>query len=155
MRVDIQNKNLLEILTKAGYKQHYITDGSFVTETYIRERDKQSRFHFLFQKSDIALLKKDRGQIHIDLYKQGKHKTFTGKEVKKIIQREIGYIKSFEEQPPPPLQTPPKKVKEKSSFPKKGIFAPDWQQLTKRTVIVRKWYNPMRYLKGKFIYKNN
>jgi len=143
--MNIKDDNLEDLLVTAGYKQHFIRKGSFVEETYVRNRS-NSRFHLVFNKDDNGILCKKYGHIHIDVFKKHKHKVLKDKN---LLKKELEYIKSFKPKVIPP---PPKEKKEKSTIPRKGIFAPDWKELTKTKVIKRSWWNPMRYIKGKFIY---
>lgn len=142
----IKDLNLEELLIRAGYKQHFVISGSFIKESYIRDRN-TSRFHLFFNKNNDGLPCRTSGKLHLDVYIKGKHKSIKEKQ---IILEEMNYIRSFKERIPP---TPPKTIKEKSTIPRNGIIAPNMRELIKTKVIKRNWYNPMRYIKGKFIYK--
>jgi hypothetical protein len=137
--MNIKSKNLDYLLTEAGYKQHFSFMEGFVTETYIKQQG-SSRFHFIFDRNTQGLLDRTSGTIHIDVTIKGRHKIRNNR---KLIKKEIERIKLFE---------PVEEKKEKKTPEIKEEWLPGWQEITKRKVIKRAWYNPMRYFKGKFIY---
>jgi hypothetical protein len=143
--MNLKEKNLEELLVKAGYKQHFVIKGSYVEESYIRTRT-NSRFHLYFNRNNKGLLQKTSGKIHLDLFRKHKHISTTDRQT---ILDEMNYIRSFKEKQKPPEK---RKDKEKSTIPRKGIVAPNLKELIKTKVVKRNWYNPMRYIKGKFIY---
>ena len=142
----IKHNNLIELLLKAGYKEHFVLTGGIPEESYVRNRS-HSRFHLYFNRDNNGFIVRTSGRLHCDRFKDGKHKIHKDEN---LIKKEIEYIRSFIPKIPSPE---PKKEKEKSTTPRKGLYAKNYQQLVKRQVIKRSWYNPMRYIIGKFIYK--
>lgn len=116
---------IYDVLVKAGYNFHFTDEDGF-----IRDICKNKRFH-------IILTGDNTGDMHIDRTVNGKHKLldapdWMGSEKQRIRKFDSKLI----------LNTTTKVYEKK--------FADNLQGIQKTKVIKRSWFNPMRYIIGKF-----
>jgi len=125
---------LYNVLNNAGYSFHF-TD----CDGWIKDLGKGKRFHIIVE-DDYT------GEMHFDKTINGKHKLVWCPEV---LGREKDRIKKFD-----------LKIKQETQITQTGVkynnvkieYADNMRDLIKTKVIKRKWFNPLRYIKGKFKY---
>lgn len=125
MRIKTVDK-IYDVLVKSGYSFHFTDEDGF-----IKQIDKNKRFH-------IILTGDNTGDMHIDKTVNGKHKLLFAPE---MMGSEKTRIKKFDSKL---ILSPSKKDYIK--------YASNLSSLQKRIVIKRCWFNPLRYIIGKFKY---
>ena len=139
MKIKTRDK-LYNVLTNAGYSYHF-TD----CDGFILPLKNKTRFHIILE-DDFT------GEMHIDKTVNGKHKLVYCPSVMYV---EKDRIKKYDLKIK--FET---KEKQEFQITKTGIkylnakieYADNIKELIKTKVIKRAWYNPMRYIKGKFKY---
>jgi len=133
MKIKTRDK-LYNVLSNAGYSFHF-TD----CDGWIKKINKRQRFHIIVS-DDFT------GELHIDKTVNGKHKLcycpeVMGMEKSRIKKFDLKMIQEVEKTP-----TGTKYLNVKIEY------AQNIKELIKTKVIKRSWYNPLRYIKGKFKY---
>jgi len=122
---------LYNVLNNAGYSFHF-TD----CDGWIKDLGKGRRFHIVVE-DDYT------GEMHFDKTINGKHKLVWCPE---LIGQEKNRIKKFD------LKIKQEKEEGTKIINTKVEYADNIKDLIKTKVIKRKWFNPLRYVKGKFKY---
>jgi len=122
---------LYNVLNNAGYSFHF-TD----CDGWIKDLGKGRRFHIVVE-DDYT------GEMHFDKTVNGKHKLVWCPE---LMGQEKNRIKKFD------LKIKQEKEEGTKIINTKVEYADNIKDLIKTKVIKRKWFNPLRYVKGKFKY---
>jgi hypothetical protein len=122
---------LYNVLSNAGYSFHF-TD----CDGWIKDLGKGRRFHIVVE-DDYT------GEMHFDKTVNGKHKLVWCPE---LMGQEKNRIKKFD------LKIKQEKEEGTKIINTKVEYADNIKDLIKTKVIKRKWFNPLRYVKGKFKY---
>ena len=122
---------LYNVLNNAGYSFHF-TD----CDGWIKEISRKKRFH-------ILVVDDYSGEIHLDKTVKGKHRLVF---CPAVLGQEKDRIKKFD------LKIKQEKEEGTKIINTKVEYADNIKDLIKTKVIKRKWFNPLRYVKGKFKY---
>lgn len=129
MKIKTRDK-LYNVLSNAGYAFNF-TD----RDGWIKSNGNKIRFH-------IYVVNDNQGDMHMDKTVNGYHKLLW---CPSVMSKEKQRIKTFDSKIP-------SDIKNQNKIPRKGLYAENYRELIKTKVIKRSWYNPLRYIKGKFKY---
>jgi hypothetical protein len=128
MKIKTRDK-IYDVLVKAGYAYNFTDKDGFILPL-----KNKTRFHIILEDDNT-------GEMHMDKTVNGKHKLLY---IPSVMGVEKDRIKKFDIKLIYNTET---KVYDKK-------YAENLNKIQKTKVIKRNWYNPMRYIKGKFKYIN-